>query len=37
MPRSASRPVVVIYKTRQDAIKARNYLKLLHGQNNANN
>jgi len=32
MPRSASRPVIVIYKTRQDAIKAKNYLKLLHGE-----
>jgi len=36
MPRSAPRPVVITYKTRQDAIKARDYLKLLHGQNNAN-
>ena len=32
MPRSASRPVIITYKTRQDAIKARDYLKLLHGE-----
>ncbi len=35
--RSKSRPVVIIYNSRQDAIKAKNYLKLLHGQNNAIN
>ncbi len=35
--RSKSRPVVITYKTRQDAIKAKNYLFKLHGQNNAIN
>ena len=30
--RSKSRPVVITYKTRQDAIKAKNYLLLLHGE-----
>ena len=32
MPRSAPRPVVIIYNSRQDAIKAKNYLLLLHGE-----
>ena len=32
MPRSASRPVVIIYNSRQDAIKAKNYLFKLHGE-----
>jgi len=31
MPRSAPRPVVVKYNSKEDVIKARNYLKLLHG------
>jgi len=37
MPRSQSRPVVIKYNSKEDVIKANNYLKLLHGQNNANN
>jgi len=35
--RSKSRPVVIIYNSRQDAIKAKNYLFKLHGKNNASN
>ncbi len=34
--RSKSRPVVITYKNKEDAIKAKNYLFKLHGQNNAN-
>ena len=30
--RSKSSPVVITYKTRQDAIKAKNYLFKLHGE-----
>ena len=37
MPRSQSRPVVIKYNSKEDAIKANNYLQLLHGQKNANN
>ena len=32
MPRCAPRPVVIIYNSRQDAIKAKNYLFKLHGE-----
>ena len=34
--RSKSRPVVIKYKNKEDAIKANNYLFKLHGKNNAN-
>ena len=34
--RSKSRPVVIKYKNKEDAIKAKNYLFKLHGKNNAN-
>ena len=37
MPRSKSRPVVIKYNSKEDVIKANNYLKLLQGQNDANN
>jgi hypothetical protein len=32
MPRSESRPVVVKYNSKEDELKAKNYLLLLHGQ-----
>ena len=32
MPRSKSRPVVIKYNSKEDEIKANNYLLLLHGQ-----
>ena len=32
MPRSASRPVVIKYKNKEDELKAKNYLLLLHGK-----
>ena len=35
--RSKSRPVVITYKNKEDAIKAKNYLFKLHGKNNASN
>ena len=34
--RSKSRPVVIKYNSKEDAIKAKNYLFKLHGKNNAN-
>ena len=30
--RSKSRPVVIKYNSKEDAIKAKNYLLLLHGK-----
>ena len=32
MPRIASRPVVMKYNSKEDAIKAKNYLFKLHGK-----